>query len=100
MSTKIGPIQTGEEKPVAFDFTDEEVSGSIVSAVVSVSLKSGTDPSPSAVISGSASISGMRVIQKVVYQVDGAVYLLQCVATDSAGFKHTISAYLPSKAVA
>ncbi len=100
MSTKIGPIQTGEEKPAAFDFTDEEVSGSIVSAVVSVSLKSGTDPSPSTVISGSASISGMRVIQKVVHQVDGAVYLLRCVATDSAGFKHTISAYLPSKAVA
>lgn len=100
MTTRIGPIQTGEEKPAAFDFTDEGISGSLVSAVVSIALVSGTDPSPGTVLSGSPSIDGMRVVHKVVYQQPDAVYLLRCTATDSAGFKHTVPAYLPAKAVA
>ena len=100
MTNQIGPIQSGEEKPAAFDFSGEGISGSIVSAVVTVSLASGTDPDFADVVSGSATIDGETVVQKVVYQVPNAVYLLQCTATDSAGFKHTVSAYLPAKAVA
>lgn len=100
MTIQLGPIQPGEEKPALFDFTDEGISGSIVSAVTTVSLASGTDPDFEDVVVGSASISSPYAIQKVKYQVPGAVYLLQCTGTDSAGFKHTISAYLPAKAVA
>lgn len=100
MTQKIGPIQTGEEKPALFDFTEEGISGSIVSAVVTVALEAGTDASPATVLSGSPSVSGLTVIHKVVYQQPDAVYLLQCTATDSAGFEHTVSAYLSSKAVA
>jgi hypothetical protein len=100
MTSRIGPIQTGEEKPAAFDFTDEEISGSLVSAVVTVSLAAGTDPDFADVAMGSPTVASPNVIQKVKCQVPGAVYLLQCTATDSGGFKHTISAYLPAKAVA
>lgn len=100
MTSKIGPIQTGEEKPALFDFTDEGISGGIVSAVVTVSLEAGTDASPGTVLSGSPIVSGLTVIHKVIYQQPEAVYLLRCVATDNAGFKHTISTYLSAKAVA
>lgn len=92
MSTKIGPIQTGEEKAVAFDFSDEGVSGSLVSASVT--------GAPSGVLVGTASIDGVRVVQKVKYDTPDVTYTLQATATDSAGFKHTVSAYLRSKAVA
>lgn len=100
MPSKIGPIQTGEEKPAEFPFDDEGVSGSLASAEVSVTLAAGVDEDFEDVAVGSPSINGLSVIQKVAYQVPNAVYLLQCTATDSAGFKHTVSAYLASKAAA
>lgn len=97
---KIGPIQTGEEKKAEFPFEEEGLSGSIVSAVVTIALEAGTDPNFANVKVGSPVIDGTSVYQKVVYQVSDAVYLLQCTATDSAGFKHTVPAYLTAKAVA
>lgn len=100
MTSKIGPIQTGEEKPAAFDFSEEGLSGSIVSATVTIALEAGTDPDFADVKVGSPVIDGTSVYQQVAYQVPDAVYLLQCTATDSAGNKHTISAYLAAKAVA
>lgn len=100
MTTKIGPIQTGEEKPAAFDFTDEEISGSLVSAVVTISVAGGAeDPDFIDVLVGSPIVTSPRVVQKVAYQVPDVTYLLQCTALDSGGFEHTISAYMPSKAV-
>lgn len=101
MISKVGPIQTGEEKPVEFPFAEEEgISGSIVSAVVTIALEAGTDPDFADVKVGNPVIDGTSVYQQVAYQVPDAVYLLQCTATDSADNKHTISAYLAAKAVA
>lgn len=100
MISKVGPIQTGEEKPVSFPFVDEGISGSIVSAVVTIALEAGTDPDFADVKVGSPVIDGTNVYQQVVYQQPDAVYLLQCTATDTAGNDHTISVYLTSKAAA
>lgn len=100
MTNRIGPIQQDEIKSVVFDFSNEGVSGTLVSADVEAVLSTGTDPSPSTVVSGSATIDGLTVIQSVQYQVPNATYLLRCTATDSAGLVHVVTALMQSKAVA
>lgn len=100
MSSKIGPIQTGEAKIAAFDFNGEGVTGSLTEAVVLVSRVSGVDPDPEDLLDGSATVEGLTVTQKVRYRMPGVLYLLQARATDSAGLGHTVSAYLQARAVA
>lgn len=100
MSTKIGPIQTGEEKPAGFDFSGEGASGVLSGPVVTISVASGSDPDPGAVLVGEPSIVGLMVTHTVKYQRPGVLYLLQATATDSAGKAHTVSAWLQSRAVA
>lgn len=100
MSTKIGPIQTREEKPTGFDFSGEGVSGALSNPLVTISVASGTDPDPDAVLVGEPSIVGLMVVQTVKYQRPRVLYLLQARATDSAGLVHTVSAYLHSREVA
>lgn len=100
MSTKIGPIQTREKKPATFDFSDEGVSGTLSSPAVTISVEAGEDADPDAVLVGDPQVSGLMVIQSVKYQKPGVTYLLQCSATDSLGYDHTVSAQLQSRAVA
>jgi len=100
MTTRIGPIQEDEIKPMLFDFTDEGVTGAIVSAVVESRLSRGSDPSPSTVVVGSPVIDGLTVRQTIRFQEPSATYLLRCEATDSSGFVHVITASLQAKAVA
>ena len=70
------------------------VGETIASAICSATVYSGTDASPSTILSGSASISGTKVIQKVTGGVLGVTYLLLCTATTSAGQSLQLSAYL------
>jgi hypothetical protein len=100
MSTKIGPIQTGEQKPAGFDFSKEGVSGSLTDPVVTIKVAAGSDDSPSDVLEGDPSINGLMVEQTVKYRKPGVLYLLQARAKDSAGNVHTVSAYLHSREVA
>lgn len=100
MTTRIGPIQEDEVKPMVFDFTNEGISGVIVSAVVEAINYRGKDPSPSTVPVGEPVIDGLLVRQTIQYQVPNSTYLLRCEATDSAGFVHVITASLLAKAVA
>lgn len=100
MSTKIGPIQTREKKPATFDFSDEGVSGTLSSPVVTISVEAGEDADPDAVLVGLPTVQGDLVIQSVKYQKPDVTYLLQCTATDSLRNDHTVSAYLSAKAVA
>lgn len=76
----------GETKNFVFDFASLIALGeSISSASVSATVYSGVDSSPSALISGSASISGTQVTQKVTGGVLGVTYNLVCTAITSAG---------------
>ena len=98
MSTTIGPIQLREEKPAYFNFVDEKPTGTLSEPVVTISVVSGEDPNPSAVLVGSPSIDGLMVAHTVKYQVPGVLYMLQASAKDSNGKVHTVTAYLLAKA--
>lgn len=77
-----------------FDFTSQLAVGeTISSASVTASVWSGTDPSPSAIVSGAASISGAVVRQLIIQGVLGVVYELLCTAITSLGQSIEISAY-------
>lgn len=100
MTTRIGPIQEDEVKPMLFDFTDEGISGVIVSATVESLNSRGSDPSPQTVPVGQPVIDGLLVRQTVQYQRPKSTYLLRCEATDSAGNVHVVTASLQAQKVA
>jgi hypothetical protein len=85
----------GESVSTVFDFISRLATGETIStATVVASVYSGVDATPSAVISGSASISGTKVTQLVVAGVLGVMYKLVCTITTSASQTLQLSAYL------
>lgn len=72
--------------------TAETLSGS---PTVTASLIAGTDPTPSALLSGSPSVVGAVVLQRVVGGVAGASYTLRCQITTSASRVLVLAATLP-----
>jgi hypothetical protein len=76
----------GETLALQFDFTSKLAAGQyLTSATVTVSVYSGVDPSPSLVLSGSASVAGAVATQKVTGGVAGTIYSLLCAASSSDG---------------
>jgi flagellar biosynthesis protein FliR len=69
------------------------VGETISSATVTATVYTGVDPSPSSMISGSATISGSIVSQKVAGGVLGVVYELLCSAVTSAGQTLLLAGY-------
>ena len=85
----------GETKKLTFDFLSElAVSETISSAPVTAAVFSGTDATPSAIISGSSSISGSVVTQTIAAGTAGVTYLLTCTATTSTSQVLILTAYL------
>lgn len=79
------PKLQGETVQVTFDFTSEMTSSETISTqVVTASVYTGVDASPSAIISGSASASGKQVLQKITAGTAGVIYKLLCTITTSA----------------
>jgi hypothetical protein len=70
------------------------VGETISSATVSATVYSGTDASPSAILSGGTTISGSEVKQKVTGGVLGVTYLLTCSAVTSTGQNLALSGFL------
>ena len=69
-----------------FDFTSQLAIGETISTQsCTCSVYSGTDASPSSVISGSASASGTVVTQKLTGGVLGVIYNVLCTITTSVG---------------
>lgn len=66
---------------VTFPYASEIGAASITAQVVTVSVVSGTDASPAALLSGSAQVSGSEVRQLVTGGVAGVRYKLHCLAT-------------------
>jgi hypothetical protein len=71
-----------------------EVGETISGATVDAAVASGIDASPSAVISGSATITGQIVTQLVTGGVIGVTYILSCVITTSLGATKIMRGYL------
>lgn len=82
------PKAPGEELRLAMDFSEEGwllAGESIVSAVWSAQVYSGTDPDPNAMISGAATLTGTTVEQLVIGGLEGVAYLMLCTLTLSTG---------------
>ena len=78
--------RAGETRLLAFDFGSLLAAGETVSTqTVAATVYTGTDASPSGVISGSATASGSVVSQKVTGGTAGNIYNLICTITTSAG---------------
>lgn len=89
------PKQASATKSYIFDFiSDLSVGETISGATVTATVWSGTDPSPSSIISGAASISGTQVSQKLTAGVAGNIYAVTCTATTSLSQTLVRSAYL------
>jgi len=92
------PKYAGEKQSIAFDFASEIAANApaetISSQVTTCSVYSGTDSSPSSVISGTGSISGAIVRQDITGGVAGVVYDLTCTATMSGSHTLIMNAFL------
>lgn len=80
---------------VQFDFSDELGTADIASAVVTASLRRGTDAAPSAVIFGPVILQGGAVLQIVQGGLVGATYGLVCAATLTNGLVLVRAGLLP-----
>lgn len=88
MSTSLSfpPKLTSSTFTVQFDFISQLAVGETISTqVVTCTVYSGTDASPSFMISGSATASGTIVSQNITAGTEGVVYYLKCTITTSAG---------------
>ena len=85
---------------VAFDFSGEIEEGERLTGtpVVTVSLLSGADANPSALLGGSAAIAGASVLQTISGGVDGAIYKLRCRAALDSGRVLVLASTLPVRA--
>ena len=80
------PKYAGATCSVVFDFTSDLASSETIdSAVVTCTEYSGTDASPSSMVSGADSTSGYLVSQLITGGVVGNVYELLCTITTSLG---------------
>lgn len=79
------PKLAGSTLTVTFDFISNlAVSETISTQVVTCTVYSGTDASPSSMISGSATASGTIVSQVITAGTEGVMYYLKCTITTSA----------------
>ena len=92
----ICPVKGASEAlNIAVDFTDRVPAGdTISSSTFTNTVYSGTDASPSSMISGGASISGLQVTQKIIGGVVGVTYSLLASITTAAGWTFTKMGYL------
>lgn len=73
-----------EDIIITTDFANLMVQGTTISsAAVTAVVYSGVDPAPNNIISGSATISGGEVSQKIIDGEEGCTYLLTFSATTS-----------------
>jgi len=91
----IPSIQLGEIRTTTFDFKSQMAVGETISTqVCTAAVFSGNDGAPSAVVSGAATASGSVVSQKLLGNVEGTVYNVQCTITTSTGQTLKMGGYL------
>lgn len=88
----------GETVLIPFDFASKmnftSAAETISTQVVTATVYSGTDASPSSIISGSATASGTRVTQAITAGTAGVIYILLCSITTSLNQALSLSALL------
>lgn len=83
---ELTPKLVGETQTYQFDFSADLGEGvTLSSPVCTAAVYSGTDASPSSIISGSASASGAIVSQKITAGTEGVIYEVTCTVTTSDG---------------
>lgn len=91
------PKDPSEIVDLGFDFA--ALTSAPTSPVVSAAHHSGTDDAaPSAILSGSPSVVGAVVVQRVIGGVAGADYLLRCQVDTAAGERFILAGVLPVRA--
>lgn len=93
----IDPKAPAEIIPVTFDFA--KVSSDIATAVMAISVVSGTDAAVGSMLFGSSQISGAEVKRLIQAGVDGVLYLIRCDITNAAGEKYALATYLQVKEI-
>lgn len=89
------PKYAAETKKQVFDFASLLAVGETISTqVVTAAVYSGTDASPSALISGSATASGTKVTQTITGGLAGVVYTITCSITTSLSQTLRLIGYL------
>lgn len=95
MRVILDPKRVTDVELVTVDFLSLLAIGETISTkVVTASVYSGTDASPSAIISGAATSSGTTVTQSIIGGVAGAIYYLLFTITTSLSQTRTIGAFL------
>lgn len=94
---RLDPKDPEEDVFVRFEFAT--LTGTPSSPTVTATRHAGSaDATPSAILSGSPTVSGSLVLQKVIDGVDGADYLLRCVASAPDTSKYVLTGVLPVRA--
>lgn len=83
------PKTPTEEEKFSFDFAGLLAVGETLTGTPTVTshVIRGTDPSPGSMISGTATISGTKVTQKIIGGVEGVIYCIKCQVDTSAAQK-------------
>jgi len=80
------PKLVGETQAYVFDFVSRMGSSdTLYSGTVVVTVYSGVDSAPNALVYGNTSLSGTQVTQKLMGGVAGVVYQVMCTAVTTAG---------------
>lgn len=94
-SLSFAPKLVGATQTIQFDFASLLAVGETISTqAVTSTVYSGTDASPSSMISGSASASGTIVSQKITAGTEGVMYYLKCTITTSTSQTLVITGFL------
>ena len=89
------PKLAGETVKMVFDFTSRLAAAETISTQnVAASVYSGTDASPSAVVSGAATASGAQVTQTLTGGVAGVIYKLVATITTSLSKTLQLSTFM------
>lgn len=91
------PKAPAEILVLGFDF--ERLTASPLSPVVTIDRHAGEpDPTPSAMLSGAPSVSGSKVLQRVIAGNAGTDYVLTCQIDTADGSRYVLSGVLPVRA--
>lgn len=82
-----GPYSTGETVDLSFDFLSKLALGETLTGTPtrSIAVWSGVSANPSTVLSGSPTISGSKVIQRIIAADPGTIFQLDVKCSTSAG---------------
>lgn len=92
----LDPKKAGETLLITFNFRRWLASGETISApAVTSVVEQGADPTPSGMISGTATTASPKAQQKIVAGIAGTTYLLNCQVDTSLGQRLILIGRLP-----